>query len=101
MHVKYWDKIKKVHLSALTGDGRYPNNPTSTGYLDNMDDNMLERRVHYALQMWSYFKAPATGFYTFRVAPGGLSIVKFGEDQKSAKKIIELKGKTPRLVFDK
>ena len=101
--VAYWDKIHKVSFEALTSNPRWPLHYTAFGHMDNFD-TPPNFGSHYALRMWGYFYAPATGDYTFYVASGDLSILKLAKNVAKwdqAETIITSRGRTKRYHYDK
>lgn len=103
VHTKYWGNLVKTYqnISDLTKDVRFPNQPTSTGYLDNMDSPYLLGE-HYGILLWSYFAAPETGMYTFYAACDDACRVFLSttDQEKDKKKIIDVKGWTQQYKYD-
>ena len=95
--------MASVHknISDLINDVRFPNNPTSTGFLDNMDSPYLLGE-HYGILLWSHFAAPETGMYTFYAACDDYCQVflSTSDQEKDKKKIIDVKGWTKQYKYD-
>ena len=92
----------KGTIDDLLNDVRFPNNPTSTGVLDNFDSPSSIGN-NYGILLWTYFKAPETGMYTFHSAcDDTCQIFLSTNDQEADKqKIVDQKGWSRQYQFDK
>ena len=92
--------VKIPDLGALTKDIRFPNNPTSEGFLDNFD-SPYGIGDKYGLQLHSIFVAPETGYYIFMVACDDACIVYLTVASQSKKKILEVNQWSSRYEWTK
>ena len=102
VHASFFDNINQVDIDILSNDVRYPNNPTYSGYLDNLD-TPSNYGGDSALRIWSYLVAPATGDFVFYVSGRDFMQVSLSTDVSEANKrvIITRSGRTDRYQFDK
>ena len=95
VHAKLWDNVKTkgYSINDFLSDVRFPNNPTSTGFLDNFD-SPYDIGDDYGLLLWTYFKAPESGMYTFYSACDDYCQIFLSTTDQEAdkKKIIDQKG---------
>ena len=102
VHASLFDDISQLDADILNNDIRYPNNPTYSGYLDNLD-TPPNHGGSTALRIWSYLVAPATGNFVFYVSGRDFMQVSLSTDASEANKrvIITRNGRTDRYQFDK
>ena len=102
VHEKFFNSlnVSTKSLAALTTDVRFPNNPTSSGFLDNFD-SPYEMGDNYGVQLYSYFNAPETGLYTFFAACDDFCQIFLSNSslEKDKKEIINVQGWTSRYQY--
>ena len=103
VHVRFWKNIKLSSYTTddLSNDSRFPNEPSSSGSLDNFD-SPFDMGKHFGLQMWSYFMAPETGKYIFYSACDDCCKVYLSTSDREADKklIIDQKTWSPQYKYD-
>ena len=102
VHASYFNNIAKSNMNDLLSDVRYPNNPTYSGYLDNMETPPNYDKK-YALRIWTYLEAPRSGEYVFYVCGDEFMQVSLSTDSSETNKrvIISSNGRTHRFQFEK
>ena len=99
MHASLFDNIDS--LDALFKDDRYPDKPTLSGVFYNLDTptNLGE---NYALRIWTYIVAPATGDFTFYGSGDDEMLVRLSNDTNEANKDMIIKSEwSSRYQYDK
>ena len=92
MKFKEWKNLRGRGrgIQKLTRDPRYPNRPTTTGFIDNLD-NPQYLNDKYGVEMTTYLRALETGNYVFKAACDDICQVFIGEANtpSATKKILD------------
>lgn len=100
--IEYWAGVSGTALIQLTGNGNYPNRPTSREYATSMEiPSGLDQNSGTRLR--GIFYPPTSGTYTFAVAGDDDASLRFGADGTpgSAVEIASVTGWTNPRQWDK
>src|SRR4051812_31033926 len=81
-----WTGISGTSVSALTGDPRFPNSPTSTNYVTDFFEAPTDIDDNYGQRMRGYIVPPVSGNYTFWIASDDNSELWLSTDSNPATK---------------
>ncbi len=96
-----WESIGGDNLSALTGHADYPNNPTTSEYVDSFQ-SPVDWADNYGQRLMGWLKPPQTGDYTFWIAGDNEQQLWLSSDGSptNALQIANVPGWTPALDWD-
>ncbi len=96
-----WEDISGDNLSALTGHADYPDNPTTSEYVDSFE-SPVDWADNYGQRFMGWLKPPQTGDYTFWIAGDNEQQLWLSTDGSPANavEIANVPGWTPALDWD-
>jgi hypothetical protein len=84
---EYWTGISGTEVGSLTGDPRYPSNPSGTSYLTQYFEAPSNWNDNYGARIRGIIHPPVTGNYIFYIASDDQSELWLSTDDKPANKV--------------
>ena len=96
-----WEGIGGANISALTGHADYPDNPTTSEYVD-LFQSPVDWADSYGQRLWGWLKPPQTGDYTFWIAGDNDQELQLSTDgdPANAERIASVSGWTAAFAWD-
>jgi hypothetical protein len=100
---EYWTEISGTEVGSLTGDSRYPFNPSGISYLTQYFEAPSNWNNNYGARIRGLIHPPVTGNYIFYIASDDQSELWLSTDDKPANKakIAWVSGYTNSRQWDK
>ncbi len=84
---EYWTEISGIEVGSLTGDPRYPSNPSGISYLTQYFEAPSNWNNSYGARIRGFIHPPVTGNYKFYIASDDQSELWLSTNDKPANKV--------------